>query len=185
MRLQAKKLRLSGALEILPGRYGDERGFFSEVYNRRSYRDIGIDVDWVQDNHSLSRRPGVIRGLHFQIPPFAQDKLVRVTRGRILDVILDIRHGSETFGEWLSLELSSEAWNQLFVPKGFAHGFCTMEPDSEVLYKVSNYYSADHERTIRYDDPELGIDWRLGQEVPVVSDKDRDAPAFRDLERYF
>ncbi len=185
MDLQSRALALPGIIEITPTRWNDERGFFSETYSRSDFSDIGIDIVWVQDNHSYSQKAGVVRGLHFQMPPFAQDKLVWVTCGRVLDVVVDIRLGSPSFGQWLGVELSAEKWNQLFIPKGFAHGYSTLEPDTELLYKVSAPYSPDHDRAIRYDDPSIGIDWGLGGKAPLVSDKDDCAPLLRDTDTGF
>ena len=139
--MQVRDLGLAGVVEIDLDRFGDARGFFSETWNAARFRDAGIDIDWVQDNHSLSVAPLVLRGLHYQMPPMAQDKLVRVVRGAIFDVAVDIRHGSPDFGKWVATELSSEKWNQILVPKGFAHGFLTLQPDTEVIYKVSAPYS--------------------------------------------
>ncbi len=172
---------LAGVKIVTPKRHRDERGFFSEVYNGRAWKEQGIALDFVQDNHSLSRDVGVIRGLHFQLPPFAQDKLVRVVRGRILDVAVDIRRSSPTFGQHVAVELSAENWRQLLVPIGFAHGFCTLEPDTEVLYKVTNYYSAAHDRGLAFDDPALGIDWPVAAESAQLSAKDRQWPKLAEL----
>ena len=180
-----RRLSLEGLFEILPARFGDERGFFSETYNSKSLADSGIALDFVQDNHSLSARAGVLRGLHFQLPPFAQDKLVRVAHGRIFDVAVDIRSGSPSFGKWLGTELSAEKWNQLLVPKGFAHGFLTLEPNTEVLYKVTALYSPEHERTIRYDDPDIGIDWPFETDALILSDKDKAAPLLKETATLF
>lgn len=166
-------------------RNGDARGFFSETWSRQRFAQHGIDVDFVQDNHSLSRAPNTLRGLHFQIEPFAQAKLVRVVRGAVLDVAVDIRHGSPTFGRHIAAELSADAWNQLFVPVGFAHGFVTLLPDTEVVYKVGNIYSAEHDRGLLWNDPALGIDWGVAAEDVVISDKDRRHPKLADLPRYF
>jgi dTDP-4-dehydrorhamnose 3,5-epimerase len=165
---------------ITPKKFGDHRGFFSETYNRKKLVDAGIDVAFVQDNHSLSAAKGTIRGLHYQIPPMAQDKLVRVVRGSLLDVAVDVRRTSPTFGRWVSAVISAKAWNQILVPAGFAHGFVTLEPDTEVIYKVTDYWSPDHERGIRWDDRALGIDWGVNAEEAVLSDKDASWPTLAD-----
>ena len=170
------RLAIPEVIEVIPDRFGDERGFFSEVFNARAFADGGIDCAFVQDNHSYSQAVGVLRGLHFQKPPFAQAKLVRVTRGRVFDVAVDIRAGSPTYGQWVGIELSAEKWNQLFVPAGFAHGFVTLTENVEFLYKVSNWYSREHDRSIRFDDPQIGIDWPLPTDGLTLSDKDRNAP---------
>ncbi|MGH7215513.1 MAG: dTDP-4-dehydrorhamnose 3,5-epimerase, partial [Tepidisphaeraceae bacterium] len=143
---------------LVPKRFGDQRGFFSETYNRKTLDALGISGEFVQDNHSLSAERGVVRGLHYQVAPMAQDKLLRVVRGSVLDVALDIRRDSPTFGRHVTAVLSAENWRQLYVPAGFAHGFATLEPNTEVLYKVTAYYSPAHERGIRWNDPRLGID---------------------------
>jgi dTDP-4-dehydrorhamnose 3,5-epimerase len=174
--VEVRPTALQGVVEILPRKLGDERGFFSETYNARAFSECGVDAAFVQDNHSLSGSAGVLRGLHYQLPPKAQAKLVRVVRGRIYDVAVDIRKGSPTFANWVAVELSAEKWNQLFVPAGFAHGFVTLEPDTEVLYKVTDYYSPEHDRSIRFDDPEIGIEWPLGGGEPQLSARDRAAP---------
>jgi dTDP-4-dehydrorhamnose 3,5-epimerase len=159
--MQVRPLGLDGVFEISPRKFGDDRGFFSETYNAKSFAEAGIDLTFVQDNHSYSAAKGVVRGLHYQLPPFAQDKLVRVTRGAILDVAVDIRKSSPTFGKWVALEVSAEKWNQILVPKGFAHGFMTLVENTEVIYKVTEYYSPEHDRSIRFDDPAIGIDWPI------------------------
>ena len=161
---------------IVPKKFGDHRGFFSEVFNRASLRAAGIDHEWVQDNHSLSRQAGVVRGLHFQMPPMAQDKLVRVVKGAILDVAVDVRRGSPTFGRYVTAELSADNWKQMYVPVGFAHGFVTLAPDTEVIYKVSQSYSPSHDRGIRWDDPAIGIPWGVDKTEVVLSDRDRVHP---------
>lgn len=176
---------LPDLLTVLPDRFGDQRGFFSETYSRRAMAEAGITVDFVQDNHSLSATKHTLRGLHFQAPPHEQCKLVRVTRGAILDVVVDIRHGSPTFGRHVTQVLSAENWLQLLVPPGFAHGFLTLEPDTEVLYKVDGYYAPSHDFGIAWNDPDLAIDWGLGANVPMLSEKDRAQPRLRDLSRYF
>ena len=170
---------------IQPKRFGDHRGFFSETYSRSAFAEAGITLDFVQDNHSLSAAVGTLRGLHFQAPPFAQDKLVRVPRGRILDVAVDIRASSADFGQFVAVELSAENWWQLLVPAGFAHGFVTLEPDTEVLYKVSAPYAPEHDRGVAFDDPAIGIDWGFAPETLILSDKDRRHPRLADLPRYF
>lgn len=174
--MEVRSLGLDGVFEISPRKFGDDRGFFSETYNAKSFAEAGIDLTFVQDNHSYSAARGVVRGLHYQLPPFAQDKLVRVTRGAILDVAVDIRKGSPTFGKWVALEVSAEKWNQILVPKGFAHGFMTLVEHTEVIYKVTNYYSPEHDRSIRFDDPAIGIDWPIPASGVQLSDKDQKAP---------
>ncbi|WP_114213970.1 dTDP-4-dehydrorhamnose 3,5-epimerase [Ochrobactrum sp. 3-3] len=177
-----RRLEPDGLLEISPRKFGDDRGFFSETYNAKSFAEAGIDLTFVQDNHSYSASKGVVRGLHYQLPPFAQDKLVRVIRGAILDVAVDIRKSSPTFGKWVALEVSAEKWNQILVPKGFAHGFMTLADSTEVIYKVTNYYSPQHDRSIRFDDPAIGIDWPLPSSSVQLSEKDQRAPLFADAE---
>jgi dTDP-4-dehydrorhamnose 3,5-epimerase len=170
---------------ITPRRFSDNRGFFAEIYHKQRLADAGIAVDFVQDNHSFSSAVGTLRGLHFQAEPFAQAKLVRVVRGRILDVAVDIRRSSPTFGRHIAIELSAENGRQLFVPVGFAHGFCTLEPDTEIQYKVSAYYSAAHDHGLRWDDPGIGIRWPVNADQAVLSDKDRHQPALAQLPTYF
>jgi len=159
-----------------PTRHGDRRGYFAEVYNHKLLAGAGIDVAFVQDNQSLSAQRGVVRGLHYQLPPFSQAKLVRVLRGRILDVAVDIRKSSPTFGEHVTVELSAENFRQVFVPAGFAHGFVTLEDDTELFYKVSNYYAPDHERGVQWNDPDLAIDWPGDHATAILSDKDAKLP---------
>ena len=183
--VQVRRLDIPEVLEIIPARHGDARGFFSEVWSRAALAEHGIHCDFVQDNHSMSAAAGVLRGLHYQEPPAAQAKLVRVVKGAIYDVAVDIRHGSPTFGAHVGLRVSAEAWNQIFVPEGFAHGFVTLEPDTEVVYKVSTPWSLAHERSIRFDDPAIGIDWPLKGRSPILSDKDKGAPLLADTARAF
>jgi dTDP-4-dehydrorhamnose 3,5-epimerase len=183
--MDVRRLELSEVIEIVPRKFGDARGFFAETWSRSRFAGEGIDLDWVQDNQSLSATPFTLRGLHFQAPPFAQDKLVRVLRGRIFDVAVDIRRGSPTFRRWVGLELSAERFNQILVPKGFAHGFLTLEPDTEVVYKVSAPYSAEHDRNILWSDPEIGIRWPLEGAEPVLSDKDKAAPLLAEAPEAF
>ena len=171
--------------EILPVRYGDARGFFSEIFRDDVLRRHGIEMAFVQENHSLSADRGVIRGLHFQVPPMAQAKLVRAAAGAMLDVAVDIRRGSPTYGCHVAVVLSAAAGNQLFVPEGFAHGFCTLEPNTEVIYKVNRYYSPEHDRGLLWNDPALGIAWPIGESEAVLSDKDRRQPLFAELPQIF
>jgi dTDP-4-dehydrorhamnose 3,5-epimerase len=169
---------------ISPPRHGDHRGFFSETYNKRAFAAAGIDVDFVQDNHSLSGEAGTVRGLHFQVPPRAQAKLLRVVRGAVFDVAVDLRWGSPSYGRHVSAVISAEAWNQIFIPAGFAHGFCTLEPGTEVIYKVSDFYAPEAEQGLLWNDPALAIDWPEGAGA-VLSERDRGWPCLRDLARVF
>jgi dTDP-4-dehydrorhamnose 3,5-epimerase len=179
--IEVRELDIVGVCEICTRRFADERGFFSEVWNADIWAEAGLATQFVQDNHSVSRSAGVLRGLHFQTPPFAQQKLVRVTRGSIFDVAVDLRRGSESFGKYVSLVVSAEEWNQILIPEGFAHGFLTLEPDTEVQYKVSQPYSAAHDRAIRFDDPAIAIDWPVAADRLILSDKDRAAPLLADV----
>jgi dTDP-4-dehydrorhamnose 3,5-epimerase len=163
----------------------DDRGFFSEVYSRNTFAEAVFNCEFVQDNHSLSKRAGTVRGLHFQSYPFAQHKLIRAVHGRILDVAVDLRRSSPTYGQHVAVELSSKDMRQLFVPIGFAHGLCTLEPDTEVIYKVSNYYSREHDFGLAWDDPALAIAWPVAPEQAALSDKDRRHPRLADLQAYF
>ena len=170
---------------LTPRKFGDHRGFFSETYNKKTLAAQGIEMDFVQDNHSLSAEVGTIRGLHFQTPPHAQDKLVRVAQGSILDVAVDIRGGSPTYGKFVSAVISADAWNQILVPIGFAHGLCTLEPDTVVIYKTSSYYAPDHDFGLLWNDPDLGIDWPVGETEAKLSDKDRVQPRLRAFDSPF
>lgn len=181
MSIEVISLEIPDVKLITPKKHGDARGFFSETYNKTAFAAHGINLDFVQDNQSFSAQPGTLRGLHYQSPPFAQDKLVRVVRGRILDVAVDIRRNSPTFGKWVAAEISAEKWNQILVPAGFAHGICTLEPDTELLYKVTNFYSAQHDFGIRWNDPVLGIDWPFSEKDMVLSDKDTKQPFLKDI----
>ena len=183
--LDVRRLELDGVLEIRPARHSDERGFFSEIWNEAAFADAGIKLRFVQDNHSLSRDVGVLRGLHFQSPPQAQDKLVRVTRGAVFDVAVDIRPDSPTYRQWLGRRLSAAEWNQLLIPRGFAHGFLTLEPDTEVQYKVTAPYSREHDRAIRFDDPQIDIEWPMARAALILSDRDRSAPLLAEIETGF
>jgi len=170
---------------IAAKKFGDTRGFFAETFNFERYREAGIVLNAVQDNHSLSGPVGTVRGLHFQIAPKSQAKLVRVVRGAVFDVAVDLRKGSPTFGKHVSAIISADAWNQFYIPHGFAHGFCTLEPDTEFLYKVDDYYSPDHERGIQWDDPDLGIEWPVEAGKALLSAKDTGNPRLADLPDYF
>ena len=179
--MQVNDLGLGGVVEIIPKKFGDARGFFSETYQRQRFIDAGITQDWMQDNQSYSAERGVLRGLHFQVAPFAQDKLIRVLKGSIFDVAVDIRNGSPTYGKWVSCVLSAEKFNQLLIPRGFAHGFVTLEPHVEVLYKVTAPYSPQCDRGVRWNDPAIGIDWPLDGMEPVLSGKDASAPFLAEI----
>lgn len=179
--MQVQPLEIPDVKLITPRRHSDDRGFFSETYSARALKEAGIDALFVQDNHSLSRRKGVVRGLHYQMAPQAQGKLIRTTRGAIFDVAVDIRHGSPTFGRHVSVVLSAENWAQLWVPVGFAHGFCTLEDDTEVQYKVSEYYAPEYDRGILWNDPALGISWPVSAADAILSDKDRGQPLLQDV----
>lgn len=174
-----------GLVAFAPARHRDDRGFLSETYSRRRWGTFGVDVDFVQDNHTATAASGTIRGLHFQTAPHAQGKLVRVLRGAILDVVVDIRHGSPAFGQPIAVELSAENWRQLYVPPGFAHGFCTLTPDSEVLYRLTQYYAPEAERGLAFDDPALAIAWPVAPSEARLSERDRNHPRLADLPAYF
>ncbi|HEX7057461.1 MAG TPA: dTDP-4-dehydrorhamnose 3,5-epimerase [Bacilli bacterium] len=177
------KTKLQGVLLIEPRVHEDGRGFFMESYRADLFQQAGIAARFVQDNHSLSVEKGVLRGLHYQLAPKAQAKLVRVVRGAIFDVAVDIRRSSPTFGLWESFVLSAENKRQVYIPRGFAHGFCTLEPDTEVIYKVDQYYSPEHDRGILWNDAELGIPWPVAD--PVLSEKDRNHPPLKLAEINF
>lgn len=183
--MQIEQTALSGVVLITPPRFGDHRGFFSESYSRAKLAEAGIDIEFVQDNHSLSSTVGTVRGLHFQAPPSAQDKLVRCGKGALFDVAVDIRKGSPTYGQWVGYELSFENGRQLLVPAGFAHGFMTLEPDTEIVYKCSDYYAPQTEGALLWNDPGIGIDWPLQGITPVISDKDAVAPGIEGYESPF
>lgn len=168
-----------------PPVFSDERGCFSETYNQKTFSLAGIDTVFVQDNYSVSVAKQTLRGLHFQVPPFAQEKLVRVGRGRALDVVVDIRKNSPTYGRYVSSVLSAETGNQILIPVGFAHGIITLEDDTEISYKVSNFYSEKHDMGLRWDDPMIAIDWKLKGKEPILSEKDQKHPYLKDLPNYF
>ena len=179
--MKFERFDVEGPLLVLPTKHGDRRGFFSETFRDDEFATQGLDLSFVQDNHVYSGARGVLRGLHYQVPPHAQGKLVRCTRGRILDVGVDIRMGSPTFGRHVAVQLSALNWKQLWLPTGFAHGYVTLEPDCEVIYKVTDYYAKDCEQGIAWDDPSLSIDWRLPSADIVLSDKDRENPRLNGI----
>jgi dTDP-4-dehydrorhamnose 3,5-epimerase len=183
--MEVAEAEIADVKMLKPVRHGDMRGFFSEVFKENVLREHGIDVHFVQDNHSLSMSRGVVRGLHFQIPPFAQAKLLRVTAGSIFDVAVDIRWGSPSYGRHVAVVLSASEWNQIFIPVGFAHGFCTLAPNTEVIYKVNNYYSVEHDRGLLWSDESLAIAWPIPADKALLSEKDRNQPALADLPRFF
>ena len=172
--MRVTKTDLPDLLILEPARFGDDRGFFSESWNRKTLQGQGIDIDFVQDNHSLSAAVNTVRGLHFQSPPHAQAKLVRCGRGVLFDVAVDVRRGSPTYGHWFGIELSAENGKQLLVPAGFLHGFATRASDTEIIYKCSDYYAPDCDGAVRFDDPAIGIDWGLSGPA-ILSDKDAKA----------
>ncbi|PIP28406.1 MAG: dTDP-4-dehydrorhamnose 3,5-epimerase [Candidatus Moranbacteria bacterium CG23_combo_of_CG06-09_8_20_14_all_35_22] len=181
--MQFQKTKLKDAYIIKPQVFGDHRGFFLESYSKKKFEQEGINTEFVQDNHSRSEKKGTLRGMHFQAPPYAQAKLLRVIKGKILDVIVDLRRGSETFGQWESFELSSENFQILFVPRGFAHGFMTLEDNTEVLYKADNFYEPNSEGGIAWNDPELKINWPI--ENPILSERDTKWPMLKNLDNPF
>jgi len=183
--MYAEELAMPGVFLFSPKRFGDDRGFFSETFSAKQFAEHVPGIEFVQDNHSLSRDPGVIRGLHFQTPPHAQGKLVRAPRGRVLDVIVDLRVGSPTYGEHLDVELSADNWQQLWVPAGFAHAFCTLEANTEFCYKVTDYYAPECDAGIAFDDPDLGIKWPVSPAEAILSEKDRKLPRLKDFNSPF
>lgn len=176
---------LPEVLHLRPVRHGDARGWFSETFNEAAYRAAGLASQFVQDNHSRSADPGTLRGLHYQAPPHAQGKLLRCVRGRLLDVIVDIRAGSPRFGKHTAFELDGESGLQVFVPGGFAHGFCTLEPGTEVIYKVTSYYAPEHDYGIAFDDPALGIRWPFPAQALTLSARDRKHPRLAAAPSHF
>jgi dTDP-4-dehydrorhamnose 3,5-epimerase len=178
--LEVTETAIRGVRILVARRLRDERGFFAETWNRDRFHDVGIDMEWVQENHALSAAAGTVRGFHYQVAPAAQAKLIRVVRGAVLDVAVDLRRGSPTFGRHVAVELSAANFRQLLIPVGFAQGYCTLEPDTEIIYKVDHVYIPDAERGIRWDDPALGIDWPVKPEVAVLSEKDRGLPLLAD-----
>ena len=185
MSMKVDRTSVLDVLTVIPQRFGDERGFFCESYSRRRFEDIGLSFDFVQDNYSISAKAGTVRGLHFQAPPHAQTKLVRCGRGRLLDVAVDIRKGSPTYGHWTSAEMSFENGVQLLIPKGFLHGFVTLEPDTEIIYKCDDYYAPECDGAVRFDDPDIGVDWGIDLAEVILSDKDRAGPLLKDFDSPF
>lgn len=181
--MKVVKTEIEGLFIIEPIVFSDYRGWFAETYSKNMYKEYGIDIEFVQDNHSFSAFKGTIRGLHFQRDPKAQTKLIRCTKGKILDVAVDIRVGSPTYKKWIAVELSEDNKKQFLIPKGFAHGFLTLTDNVEVQYKVDEYYSPEDDRSIRYDDPEINIDWHIIN--PILSEKDLNAPLLSDSDANF
>jgi dTDP-4-dehydrorhamnose 3,5-epimerase len=179
--LQIDPTALPGVLRLIPRRFADARGFFAETYSAKLLKEAGIETVFVQDNHSLSRLPGTVRGLHFQSPPHAQAKLVRCGQGALFDVAVDIRAGSPTYGQWTGYELSAENGHQLLIPAGFLHGFMTLTPDTEIVYKCSDFYAASADGAVRWDDPDIGITWPRAAEPAAISAKDAAAPRLADF----
>jgi len=183
--LEVEQTGLPDVLILTPRRFADNRGFFSESWNKARMAEHGLDIDFVQDNHSLSKQVGTLRGLHYQAPPFAQAKLVRCGRGRFLDVAVDIRTNSPTFLKWVGVELSFENGKQLLIPEGFLHGFVTRAPDTEIIYKCSAPYHTESDRAVRFDDPDIGVDWGIDPDKAILSEKDMSAPFLKDVETPF
>jgi dTDP-4-dehydrorhamnose 3,5-epimerase len=183
--MDIRKLQIPGPVVVVPRKFGDERGFLSEIYSDDAFGANVAQVRFVQENHSYSEHAGTIRGIHFQVPPHAQGKLVRVVRGAAFDVAIDLRAGSPTFGRCATVELSAANWNQMWIPAGFGHGLCTLEPHTEVVYKLTAPYHRESERGIAWNDPGLAIDWPLGQREPHLSDRDRQHPSLAEAAAYF
>lgn len=183
--MKIEQLAIPDVVLFTPPRFADSRGFFSETYNAERYKKAGLEQDFVQDNQSLSRARGVIRGLHCQLAPYAQGKLVRCTRGAIWDVAVDIRTGSPTYGQWVAAELSEDNWAQLWIPPGFLHGFCTLTDNAEVHYKCTALYDKTSERAVIWNSPELGITWPIAEKDATVSEKDRQAGEFSQAKDWF
>jgi dTDP-4-dehydrorhamnose 3,5-epimerase len=183
--LLGESLRIPAVKLLRPAKHQDSRGYFSETYSKRALAEAGIEIDFVQDNHVLSAERGTVRGLHFQIPPVSQAKLVRAARGAIFDVTVDIRVGSPTYGQHVSAVISADAWNQIFIPSGFAHGLVTLEPDTEVIYKVSEAYSPEYDMGLLWNDEALGIAWPVSRAGAILSERDERQPRLADLPAYF
>ena len=184
-KFQFEPLSIAGVIKVIPRKLGDSRGYFMETYVEQAYRAAGIDANFIQDNQSLSAQAGVIRGLHFQAPPSAQAKLVRVLSGAIVDVVVDIRTGSPTYGQWCRVTLTADGAEQIYVPRGFAHGFCTLEPNTIVSYKVDNYYDPVADSGVLWSSQTLNIDWQLGSTTPIISAKDQSLTDFGDFQSPF
>jgi len=183
--MEFRSFEIDGPLEIMPEKLEDERGYFTEIFRLNTFTERAGDVEFVQDNQSLSVKRGTIRGIHFQTEPMAQGKLVRCLAGRLLDVVVDLRHDSLSYGRWLSVILSPEINNQLWVPEGFGHAFCTLEPNSIVSYRVTNYYSPENDKGVAWDDPDIGVQWPEIADSGTLSAKDRTQPRLADLPSYF
>jgi dTDP-4-dehydrorhamnose 3,5-epimerase len=183
--MQIERLSIDGILIVAPAKRSDHRGFFSETYRYDLLAADGVQTNFVQDNHVYSAERGTLRGLHFQVPPRAQGKLVRCTRGAILDVVVDVRKDSPTWAQHAAIELSADNWKQLWVPPGFAHGYVTLEPNCEVIYKVTDYWAPDCERGVVWNDPDLGIDWRVSESELILTDRDRVNPPLREIDPVF
>lgn len=176
--MNIRETKLKGVYVVEPKVFGDDRGWFMETYSKKKLQEAGIDTEFVQDNHSFSAEKGTLRGIHCQKEPMAQSKITRCTKGAVLDVAVDLRKKSPTYKKWLAVELTAENKKMLYLPRGFGHGFLTLEENSEFQYKVDQYYSPEHDRSIRFDDPEIGVDWKITN--PIVSDKDKNSPLLKD-----
>jgi len=183
--MEFRNFEIDGPLEVVPKKIGDDRGYFSEIFRVDRFTEQAGPVDFAQDNQSLSLKTGTIRGIHFQSHPFAQGKLVRCLKGSVMDVAVDLRRESSTFGRWIAVTLTAEQNNQLWVPVGFGHAFCTLEPSSVIGYRVTNYYSAENDKGVAWDDPDIGIDWPDVADPETLSAKDRTQPSLVDLPAYF
>lgn len=183
--MEFRTFDIEGPFELTPRKFEDERGYFSETFRRAPFTDRAGPVEFVQDNQSLSVRPGTIRGIHFQTSPHAQGKLVRCVAGSVFDVAVDLRRDSAAYGRWVSTILSAESLNQLWIPVGFGHAFCTLEPDCVITYRTTDYYSPDHDKGVAWNDPDIGIDWPDAADPATLSGKDRTQPSLADLPPLF
>jgi len=183
--MEIQTFDIEGLKLLIPKCFGDNRGWFFETYSKTRFLENGIDIEFVQDNHSMSRDKEILRGLHFQNNPKAQTKLIRCTKGEILDVVVDIRKNSKTYKQWVSIKLTEENKNQLLIPKGFAHGFLTLTEDCEVQYKVDEFYSPENDRSIRFDDPDINVDWGVDLSTVILSEKDKNAKLLKDSDANF